>query len=87
MVQPNDEPSACLEKENGGFGFEFSDDDGRQSLAIVGRIAEFGREEDQVYVVDGQLKAPAEVVDCEVGLGGFGRTQVAHFSNVAIMFI
>lgn len=87
MVQSNDEASACLEEEHGGFGFEFSDDDGWQSLAIVGRIAEFGREEDQVDVVDAQLEAPAEVVDCDVGLLGFGRAQVAHFSNMAIMFI
>lgn len=34
-------------------------------------------------MVDAQLEASAEVVDCDVGLLGFGRTQVAHISNVA----
>lgn len=48
MIQANDEASSGLEEQHCGFWLEFSDDDCRQSLAIVGSIAEFGREEDEV---------------------------------------
>ena len=74
MVQSNDEASPSLEEKHSGLWLEFSDDHRRQSLAIVACVAEFGREEDEVYMVDAQLEAPAEVVDSDVGLLGFWRT-------------
>lgn len=81
MIKANDESSSVLEQQDSGLGLDFSDDNGRQSLPIVGSIAELSREQDEVDRLYTQSELSADVVDGDVTGLAVEVFEVAHFSK------
>lgn len=81
MIKTNDQSSSGLEQQDGGLGLELSDDDGGQSLPIIGGIAELSGKQDEVDRVYAQSKPSADVVDNDVSGLAVELLEVAHFSK------